>query len=189
MEAQPWLAWGGLDDRKLENHKRAVCFVQLSLSRLSKNSVCSDEEAEAGAAKSVLFFFSLWICITLVLKLFSSKCSKQNSFFFFFFGKILLASISSVLEWLKNKDECVGCSGWRQSCGMDMLQKRVLLRPTQILGVLCQCIFRCKLLELLWLRLYSRIVRDRSRACRRLTDWLAGKVRNGLDPEFEPQVM
>lgn len=50
------LAWD-LDDRKQENHKRAVCFVQLSFTRMSKNSVCSDEEAEAGAAKSVLFFF------------------------------------------------------------------------------------------------------------------------------------
>lgn len=53
-----WL--GGLDDRKQENHKKAVCFVQLFFfTRLSKNSLCSDEEAEAGAAKSVLFFFSL----------------------------------------------------------------------------------------------------------------------------------
>lgn len=50
-----WL--GGSDDRKQENHKRAVCLVQLSFTRLSKNSVCNDEEAEAGAAKSVLFFF------------------------------------------------------------------------------------------------------------------------------------
>ena len=31
--------------------------MQLFFTRLSKNSVCSDEEAEAGAAKSVLFFF------------------------------------------------------------------------------------------------------------------------------------
>lgn len=31
--------------------------MQLSFARLSEISVCSDEEAEAGAAKSVLFFF------------------------------------------------------------------------------------------------------------------------------------
>lgn len=56
LENKGWL--GGLDDRKQENHKRAVCFVQLSSTRLRKNSACSAEEAEAGAAKSVLFFFS-----------------------------------------------------------------------------------------------------------------------------------
>jgi len=55
LENGGWLR--GLDDRKQQNHKRAVCFVQLFFTRLSKNSVCSDEEAEAGAAKSVLFFF------------------------------------------------------------------------------------------------------------------------------------
>lgn len=56
LENGGWL--GGLGDRKQENHRKAACFVQLSLTRLSKNSVCSDEEAEAGAAKPVLFFFS-----------------------------------------------------------------------------------------------------------------------------------
>lgn len=50
-----WL--GGSGDRKQENHKRAICLVQLSFTGLSKNSLCNDEKAKAGAAKSVLFFF------------------------------------------------------------------------------------------------------------------------------------
>lgn len=42
------------ESRKIIKEQSALC---VSLTRQSKNSVCSDEEAEAGAAKSVLFFF------------------------------------------------------------------------------------------------------------------------------------
>lgn len=69
LEDGGWL--GGSDDRKQENRKRAVSLVQLSFTKLSKNSVCNDEEAEAGAAKSVLFFFPIDLynsCTQIVLK-------------------------------------------------------------------------------------------------------------------------